>query len=93
MDDYLTTEEVASMCRVGAETVRIWLRSGILPGRHVGQRWLVARADVETKLKGGDDRGSEQASTSASVGDYPASSGGRSISASASRSVGIRIIG
>jgi excisionase family DNA binding protein len=89
MDDYLTTDEVASLCRVSAETVRIWLRDGRLSGRHVGQRWLVARADVDRKLKGDVERGSEEIASSGSSSAVA----GRSLSASASRAVIPRIIG
>ena len=46
-DDLLTTEEVATELRVSRETVRHWLRTGVLSGRHVGPRtWRVKRADL-----------------------------------------------
>lgn len=92
MDDYLTTDEVASLCRVSAETVRIWLRDGRLSGRHVGQRWLVARADVDRKLKGDVELRSEEIASPAAAGGSSVT-GGRSASASASRAVMPRIIG
>jgi excisionase family DNA binding protein len=53
---YLTTAEVADLCRTSPETVRYWRHVGkgpksIKPGRRV----LYAAADVETWLAGHGD--------------------------------------
>lgn len=92
MENLLTVDQVAELFHVHKETVRIWLRDGRLPGRHVGRRWYVLEDDVREALKGGDERGSEKGVASSSVGGSSATVG-RSLSASASRAVVPRIIG
>lgn len=100
MYDYLTVSEIAALCRVGENTVRVWLRSGRLPGAHVGRNWRASREDVEKFLKGGDslDRsGKRERKEVATFGGSGSSSGaaqsatGRSFSAS--RSLTPRVIG
>lgn len=49
-DEWLTTEQVAELLQVGAETVRRWIRAGELPvldlpGRKGGYR--IRRADMD----------------------------------------------
>lgn len=54
MADILGVPEVAELFGVHIETVREWLRSGRLPGVHVGRRWFVRRDDVDRMFaKGG----------------------------------------
>lgn len=88
MDGLLTVEQVAEAFHVDRETVRNWLRSGRLPGRHVGRRWYVLADDVRDMMKGGAERESGKGSAEPS-----SSAGGRSLSASGSRSLMPRIIG
>ncbi len=48
---YLTTAEVADLCRTSAETVRFWRHVGKGPHAFkVGRRVLYASADVEAWL-------------------------------------------
>ena len=57
-DELLTVPEVAAMLRLNEQTVRKWLRTGVLPGINLGSRqagWRVRRADVERFLE--DRRG------------------------------------
>jgi len=51
--DWLTVEEVGKELRVGAPTVRLWLREGRLAGYPFGGKvgWRVQRADLEQFLK------------------------------------------
>ena len=49
---YLTTQEVAALCRTPADTVRYWRHVGRGPASFkVGRRVLYAVADVEAWLK------------------------------------------
>jgi len=51
MPDYLTTTEVADLCRTSAETVRYWRHIGKGPASFkVGRRVLYAREDVTAWL-------------------------------------------
>jgi excisionase family DNA binding protein len=45
----MTTDEVADLLRVDPETVRIWLRRGLLNGTKVGQNWKIHRGAVMTE--------------------------------------------
>jgi excisionase family DNA binding protein len=48
---YMTTEEVADLCRTSSETVRYWRQVGKGPTSFkVGRRVLYARRDVEAFL-------------------------------------------
>ena len=52
-ETYLTTSEVADLCRTSAETVRYWRHIGKGPASFkVGRRVLYAAGDVETWLAG-----------------------------------------
>lgn len=44
---YLTVAEVSSLFRVGAKTVRRWIRSGDLPATRLGRDWRIARSDLK----------------------------------------------
>jgi DNA-binding transcriptional MerR regulator len=53
MTKYLTTVEVADLCRTSPETVRYWRHIQNGPASFkVGRRVLYASADVETWLEG-----------------------------------------
>lgn len=96
MDDYLTVNEVASICRVSTETVRKWLRAGSLAGVHLGRPWRVSRRVLMEFLEGGDSSGRQEASSSSVGGSSPGSSSpgvAASRSVSASRSLIPRVIG
>lgn len=93
-DDVMTVQQVAELFGVHQETVRNWLRSGALPGVHVGLRWFVRRADVMEmfEAKGGD----VGVSGERSEGGAASSGGGHKGAAGASASgasVGYRVIG
>lgn len=52
-DDFLTTEEVARLCRTSPSTVRFWRHKGTGPlGFAVGRRVLYSRAEVDRWLRG-----------------------------------------
>ena len=102
MPEYLTVAQVAEQVQVHPETVRIWLRSGLLPGRHVGQQWRVSQADLSGFLdgKGGeideeDWRRSKAAAfvPGSSTSGAAASTSGAGFSATSGRSLTPRIIG
>lgn len=50
MPEYLTTEEVAELCRTSPATVRYWRHIKKLHGFKVGRRVLYAREDVQRYL-------------------------------------------
>ena len=51
--DYLTTVEVAGLCRTPSETVRYWRHTGYgPPSFRLGRRVLYRRSDVEAWLDG-----------------------------------------
>ena len=46
-DDLLTAEAVGAELQVTVQTVRRWIRDGVLPGRRIGLRqWRVKRSDL-----------------------------------------------
>ena len=46
-DDLLTAEAVSEELQVTVQTVRRWIRDGVLPGRRIGLRqWRVKRSDL-----------------------------------------------
>ncbi len=51
---YLTTAEVATIARVTELTVWRWVRSGRLPARKVGRRWLIRPGDLQAFIEGGE---------------------------------------
>ncbi len=61
-ETYLTTQEVAALCRASPETVRFWRHVGRGPACFkVGRRVLYEREDVRawlTELKSADGSGS-----------------------------------
>lgn len=56
MDKLYTVEEVANVLNVPINTVRIWLRKGILKGIKLGKYWRVKEAQLQefTKEQEGD---------------------------------------
>jgi len=56
MDRYLTTTDVAALCRTSAETVRYWRHVGKGPASFkLGRRRLYAAEDVEVWLAAARD--------------------------------------
>ena len=50
--ELLTTQEVATLCRVTPSTVARWAKAGILPALTIGPRTLrFRRADVDALLE------------------------------------------
>ena len=48
-DDLLTTEAVSEELQVTVQTVRRWIRDGVLPGRRIGlHQWRVKRSDLRS---------------------------------------------
>jgi excisionase family DNA binding protein len=45
-EQYLTTEEVATMLRVSVQSVNKWCREGKLKAIRAGRRWRITRADL-----------------------------------------------
>jgi molybdate transport system regulatory protein len=48
--DLLSTEEASSYLRLNPKRVQTLARSGKLPGRRVGRKWLFDRRDLDTLL-------------------------------------------
>ena len=55
-DGYIGVIEAARLVGVCHETVRRWIRSGVLPGRLVGEVWHVLPADVRAAQRLGGAR-------------------------------------
>lgn len=51
IQQYLTTEEVATVCRVRRNTVMRWISQGILPSARLGHRVLVPVSAVTAALQ------------------------------------------
>lgn len=67
IDQLLTVDQVAKLCRSKSETVRGWCLSGQLVGRKAGRRWVVRREDLERFLV--DRKASQRATSPASAVD------------------------
>lgn len=48
--DLLSTEEASSFLRLNVKRIQALARSGKLPGRRVGRKWLFDRRDLEALL-------------------------------------------
>jgi len=48
--DLLSTEEASSYLRLNPKRIQALARSGKLPGRRVGRKWLFDRRDIEAVL-------------------------------------------
>jgi excisionase family DNA binding protein len=48
--NYLTVAEVSAELRISQNTIRIWLREGVIPGVIISDRggWRVDRTDLDT---------------------------------------------
>lgn len=53
MSPFITPKEMAERLGVSVSTVYAYLRAGVVPADHVGDKPLVHRVDFETWLKGG----------------------------------------
>lgn len=51
--EYLLVEEFAKLARLHPETVRKWLRLGILRGRKVSRGWRIPSVELERVFEGG----------------------------------------
>ena len=58
--DLLLLEEVATLARVSAETVRYWIKRGRLASIRPGRRRMIRREDLEAFLSGNSSRAAEQ---------------------------------
>ena len=48
-----TVEQVATMLQVHGDTIRGWLRRGILRGTKLGKLWRIPEAELERIRRGG----------------------------------------
>lgn len=46
-DGYLTPEEAAELLKLNVETVRRFLREGVLVGAKIGDSWRIRRSDID----------------------------------------------
>jgi excisionase family DNA binding protein len=61
VDEWLTTNEVASLLKVNPETVKRWLRRGLMRGSLLSDRagWRIARTEVERFMAARSNAGGE----------------------------------
>ena len=52
-DRLFAAEDVAFRLALDVETVRVWLRTGRLPGVKVGRGWRVRESDLEAIIRAG----------------------------------------
>jgi excisionase family DNA binding protein len=57
MDEYLTTNEIASLLKVKLITVRRWIGAGKLPAMFLGKEYRVKKSDFEKFLADRQVRG------------------------------------
>lgn len=50
MDEYLLPEEFAREASVHPETVRRWLREGIINGKKFGRKWRIPKSELDKVL-------------------------------------------
>jgi excisionase family DNA binding protein len=46
LPDVGIVEDIAAACHVSPSTIRDWIRTGRLPARKFGRRWLISRAEL-----------------------------------------------
>jgi excisionase family DNA binding protein len=51
MEKFYTTVEVADRLRIHPQTLREWIRDGIVRARRIGRRLLFTEADIQAALK------------------------------------------
>lgn len=51
MDEVYTVEEVSSKLKIPEETIRQYLRKGILKGSRIGRYWRITGKDIEEFLE------------------------------------------
>jgi len=56
MEEYLTTEEIASSLKVNIVTVRRWIKSGRLPATFLAKEYRVKKSDFERFINEGHKR-------------------------------------
>ncbi len=52
--ELLSTEEASAYLRLNPKRVQALARSGKLPGRRIGRKWLFSRNDLDALLSGGE---------------------------------------
>ncbi len=52
MEDYLTSNEAASLLHLRVKRVQALARAGMLPGTRVGRKWLFPRTELAARLRG-----------------------------------------
>lgn len=58
---YLTVSQAAEQLQMHPETVRDFLRRGILPGKKVGDRqWRISQFTLDQYIEGGEGQGGEE---------------------------------
>lgn len=59
MEEYLTTDQAASLLRLHAKRVQALARSGKLPGVRLGRKWLFPRSELIRALQATTPQGQE----------------------------------
>jgi excisionase family DNA binding protein len=54
LPDVLVVEDVARVSHASVAAVRDWIRSGLLPARKLGKRWLISRTELMRLLASPD---------------------------------------
>lgn len=53
MSDFLTVKEAADMLRVNNDTVKRYIKTGLVPAVKIGKSFRIRRADIEALLNTG----------------------------------------
>lgn len=53
MSDFLTAKEAADMLRVNNDTVKRYIKTGLVPAVKIGKSFRIKRADIEALLNMG----------------------------------------
>lgn len=54
MSDFLTAKEAADMLRVNNDTVKRYIKTGLVPAVKIGKSFRIKRADIEALLNTGN---------------------------------------